>query len=418
MRILKIAVTAMAIGLAVGVLTLALSVSVDAAFAGFLQGKWLVFVLPLAGVASLAWYRRLHVPLDESTSSVIEASRRSEPVPLALAPAIFVGTCLTVVCGGSVGKEAAALQLGGSVASSLGTRFGLHRADYQEMIVMCGLAAALSAVLLAPVAAFLFTVEVMHRRFRHPLRLAAVALSSAVAYLVMRLFLGGGSLPVSSGSVDGNVDLMVVAILGVAAAIVGGAFCVSLRTVRRLLSRVPLSPLIRIAVGGVLIAFLVSVAGMDSYSGTGAVQIGVALSGGSLEGTAFLGKFVLTVLTLAFGFKGGEVMPVLCIGACLGVTFAGVVHADSAALAALGMVALFSACSNCPLASCALGIELFGIGMGPASALVAVIAFVCSYRCSLFQSACIDWTPAGMVRQMYARHRRKRGRGAPPVHGA
>lgn len=418
MRFFKIAIAAAAIGLVVGILTLMLSMSVDVAFTIFQRWPWLAFVLPLAGVISVAWYRFLKVSLDEGTASVIEASRRSEPVPALLAPAIFLGTCLTVVCGGSVGKEAAALQLGGSVASSVGPRLGLRSKEYQETFVMCGLAAALSAVLFTPVASFVFTVEVMHRRFPHPLRLAAVAASSFVAYLTARLLQDGLLAPTLGGAADGGIDAVTVLVLGVSCAAVGGAFCVSLKKLRQLLSKTPFSALVRIGVGGALIALLVGVAGMDVYSGTGIIQIERALSGGSLDDGAFLGKFALTLLTLSFGFKGGEVMPVLCIGACLGATLASAMHADVALMAALGMVAMFSACTNCPLASCVLGVELFGFGVAPLCAGVAVIAFVFSYRCSLFQSACIDWTPRGMVRQLRVRLRHRGWVDEPPANDA
>lgn len=417
MRLFKIAIASVAIGLVVGVSTLVLSASVDAAFAAFQRLPWLSFALPLAGVLSIVWYRFLKVSLDESTATVIEASRRSERVPALLAPAIFLGTCLTVIGGGSVGKEAAALQLGGSMASSLGPRLGLQSEEYQETFVMCGLAAALSAVLFAPVASFLFTVEVMHRRFRHPCRLAAVAMSSLAAYLVARLWQDGWLSPTLNGAVGGGVDAVAILVLGLSCAAVGGVFCVSLKKLRQLLSKTPFSALTRIGVGGALIALLVGVAGMDVYSGTGIVQIERLLSGGSVDDAAFLGKFALTLLTLAFGFKGGEVMPVLCIGACLGATIASAMHADVALMAALGMVAMFSACTNCPLASCVLGVELFGFGMAPLCAGVAIISFVFSYRCSLFQSACIDWTPRGMIRRFRARLRHHGRADDPPANG-
>lgn len=411
LRSLKLAVAALAIGVVVGAATVVLGLSVEAAYGAFTRWEWLAWLLPLIGVLSLALYRCLHVSIDENTTSVIEASRRSKPVPLALAPAIFAGTCLTVACGGSVGKEAAALQLGGSIASTLGSRFGLHRADYQATFIMCGLAAALSAVLFAPFAAFVFTVEVMHRRFPHPFRLPAVFLSSLVAYGIARTFGHGWmgmALPDLSGA---EVPLLQVALLGIAAAAVGGAFCVTLRVLRRTIRKVPINPYLSIAIGGVIVAALVLFAGMRPYSGTGSVQIVHALTGEPPVTTAFLGKFVLTLLTLAFGFKGGEVMPVLCIGACLGTTYAGLTQTSTAWMAAVGMVALFSACTNCPFASCILGLELFGVEAAPYFAIAAAVAFVFSYRCSLYQSACIDWTPRGIARQtrrwFRTRHRGK-----------
>ena len=62
----------------------------------------------------------------------------------------------------------------------------------------------------------------------------------------------------------------------------------------------------------------------------------------------FAGKFALTLLVLGCGFKGGEIMPVMCMGACLGCTLGHAMGADAGACAAVGLVAMLAAASNCP----------------------------------------------------------------------
>ena len=110
-----------------------------------------------------------------------------------------------------------------------------------------------------------------------------------------------------------------------------------------------------------------------SYCGTGSTQITQALAGGSLDAWAFAAKALLTLCCLGWGLKGGEVMPALCIGACLGSAVAAVCGADPATFAALGLVGVFSACSLSPLASLALGVEAFGAGLAPCIAVVALL---------------------------------------------
>ncbi|RDB68131.1 hypothetical protein C1876_10980 [Eggerthella sinensis] len=400
--VLRWACAAAAIGAVAGACTVALGWAVDGAVAAFSAHGQLVWLLPVAGLATYGLYRALRLDFSLGTSDVIEAARSSRPVPRALAPAIFLGTCCTLLCGGSVGKEAAALQLGGSVSSWLGPLVGLRDEEFQETFVMCGMAAALSAVLLAPLAAAVFVVEVMHRRISHPARLAAPALSSLTAFAVARLA-GAHLVSPAAAALDvAGVSPLAVAALGVAAAVVAGAFIVALRVVRRAVSRLE-SVLLAIVVGGSAVSMLLGFTDLSPYGGTGALQIDAALAGEALPPAAFLAKAALTLLVLAAGFKGGEIMPVLCIGACLGSTFAVSAGLDGASTAALGMVALFAACSNCPLCSLVLGAELFGVSALPACALVALVAFACSYRCSLYQSAVIAWTPAGMLRALLRR---------------
>ncbi len=140
----------------------------------------------------------LRVPWYFSTNTVVSAVGEDRAVPLGLAPAILLGTCLTDLFGGSVGKEAAALQLGGSLASGVagaverrmrraGAALALLGEDRAGTFVLCGMAAAFSALMFAPLSAALFAAEVS--RSHVGLRRGAPVLIAAFAgYGVARLF--------------------------------------------------------------------------------------------------------------------------------------------------------------------------------------------------------------------------------------
>ena len=74
---------------------------------------------------------------------------------------------------------------------------------------------------------------------------------------------------------------------------------------------------------------------------------------------AFAWKVLFTAVTIASGFKGGEVTPLFCMGATLGCTLGHVTGVPTNFLAAAGFVAVFSGAANTPLACTAMGIELF-----------------------------------------------------------
>ena len=76
------------------------------------------------------------------------------------APLIFVSTILTHFAGGSAGREGAAIQLGGSIGNQLGSWFHLDEED-RHVMVMCGMSAAFSAVFGTPMAAAVFSMEVV-----------------------------------------------------------------------------------------------------------------------------------------------------------------------------------------------------------------------------------------------------------------
>ena len=63
------------------------------------------------------------------TNNVLRAVQSGEPVSILLVPAIFLGTVLTHLCGGSAGREGAALQMGGSIGWNLGTLLRLKDHD-------------------------------------------------------------------------------------------------------------------------------------------------------------------------------------------------------------------------------------------------------------------------------------------------
>ena len=82
---------------------------------------------------------------------------------------------------------------------------------------------------------------------------------------------------------------------------------------------------------------------------------------------------LFTAVTLGAGFKGGEIVPTLCVGAAFGCAVGRLFGASPALCAAGGMAALFAGVTNCPVTSLILALELFGYeGMEYYSIVIAV----------------------------------------------
>jgi len=107
-----------------------------------LQGRypWLLFLLPVGGVVIVFLYHICGVKNAKGTNMIIESIRSSEKIPFIMAPLIFIGTVITHLCGGSSGREGAALQIGGSIGAFLGRIMHLNEKD-MHVIVMCGMSA-------------------------------------------------------------------------------------------------------------------------------------------------------------------------------------------------------------------------------------------------------------------------------------
>ena len=322
------------LGALVGLLTVALSVAVDGGASLFAERPQLVWLLPVAGLCSYGAYRAVGLDFFWSTARVMEAVRDGRSVPPLLAPAIIVGTALTVLCGGSVGKEAAALQMGAAASGLLRDRVS---ARFRTVLAPAAMGAALGAMLDAPLAGVVFSFEALRRRPGSLASLAAPAVTSLVSWSVVRAmgvrFLPGSvaapavlDVVLAGDSFMGDRvvgALLLLAAVGAAAGLLALAFCGALGKLRGGLARLG-APVFALAVGGVATALVVGYADLfhyedvRSYCGTGLLQIEAALAGEALPWWAFIVKAALTLLTLAGGFKGGEIMPVLAIGTCLG----------------------------------------------------------------------------------------------------
>jgi H+/Cl- antiporter ClcA len=87
-------------------------------------------------------------------------------------------------------------------------------------------------------------------------------------------------------------------------------------------------------------------------------------------------KLLFTAVTLATGFKGGEVTPLFFIGATLGHTLGVLTGMPVDLFAGLGFLAVFAGAANTPLACTIMGIELFG---SPYLVYYAIACFLAYY---------------------------------------
>ncbi len=347
------------IGVTGGVVGSAFHESID--YVTALRGRcsWLLFLLPLGGliIAFIYWLFRRQGRID--TNRVLEAVRADEKVPLVMAPLIFVSTVITHLLGGSAGREGAALQLGGSIGYNLGKVFKLNKKD-MHIVVMSGMSSVFAALFGTPLTAAFFALEVVSVGVIHYAGLVPCVLSAIVAYRIALLF---GISPVRfdtvvfeafSASVLGKVLL-----LALLCAIVSIIFCVAIKKSEHYMERFLPNQYLRALVGGGMIVLLTLVLQTRAYNGAGMDVITYAM-GGEAKWEAFLLKIVFTAITIAAGFKGGEIVPTFFIGATFGCVAGTLLGLEPSFGAAIGFVALFCGVVNCPVASIMLSLEVFG----------------------------------------------------------
>ena len=327
----------------------------------FLKYDWLLFMLPVGGLLSVLLCNALKVN-GQNTSTVFKAAKGQEKVSPLLSVAAFLGTTITQLFGGSAGKEGASLQIGGSVASPIAKLFGI-KDENGNILLLCGLTAVFSAVFMLPLAALAFALEIVFisRKFYFK-AIVPLAVSSYGAYYVSN-FLGTKHEKFSLGKLPKfgfNNMLKVLAVIVICSA---GclAFCLTIKYTEMLFKKLFKNPYLKVVFGGVLIILLTLLVGNRDYNGGGMNIIEYVLHGGQTVAYAFALKILFTAITDAAGFKGGEIIPALYIGATLGAAVGGLIGLPPVFCAALGMVVLYGGGTKCMVSALFLGIEMFEI---------------------------------------------------------
>lgn len=348
-----------------------------------MNNEWLLYLLPLGGVAIALIYHLLKVE-HQGTNQVFEAVRSEKKVPCRLAPAIAISAGITHLLGGSAGKEGAALQLGGSVATLIGRIFRCDDKD-RHILTVSGMAAVFAAVFGTPMGAAVFAVEVVSVGYVSLSALYPSFASALVAYLfAVRLGVHPERFNVDIIPEISAVYFGKVLVLAVVVAVVSIVFCLAMKHSHEAFEKYIRNPYIRAVVGGVVVIALTLLVGTRDYNGGGMHIIEDIFHGEGVSKWAFLLKIIFTAITIGSGFKGGEIVPTLFIGATLGFTMADIVGMPVAFCAAIGMVALFASVTNCPIATVFLAVELFG-GEGLLYYAMAIfVAFVLSGYFSLY----------------------------------
>ena len=356
---------------------------------------WLLYLLPVAGLLTALLYGLLKMEKDPGTNAVLRATTERESVPARLAALIFSGTFLTHLCGGSAGREGAALQIGGGLGTALSRLLKLTERE-TRLMTMCGMSAVFSAVFGTPLTAAVFSIEVASVGTISSTAVLPCILSSMTAAYIARLLGAAGEAYVLQGVPALSLNsLWPALVLGLVCALVSIVFCEVMHASHRAFSRYFPNRYVRVAVGAALVVGISLLVGTGRYNGAGADVIEGAIGGRALPYDGLL-KLLLTAVTLGCGMKGGEIVPAFFVGSTMGCLLRPLVGLSASFGAGLCMVGMFCGIVNCPIASMVLSVELFGGAGLPLFALVCAVSFACSGRHSLYSAQSFQFDKANM----------------------
>ncbi len=355
------------------------------------ENPWLILCLPLAGVVIVFLYGVFRYKNDKGTNMVLSSIHAEAEVPFRMAPLIFISTIITHLFGGSAGREGAALQLGGSIGQQLGKLFRFDEKD-QRIVVMCGMSAAFSAIFGTPIAASIFSMEVVSVGVMYYAALVPCVFSSLVASkFANHMGIGPNVFKIRQMPLFEVVPSLKVIGLALCCAALSVVFCMALHSLGDFYRNKLKNPYIRIVVSSLVIILLTIILQTDDYMGAGVPVIQRAIQG-NVEPLAFVWKIVFTALTLEAGFKGGEIVPSFFVGATFGCLFGHIVGISPSLCAAVGMMSVFCGVTNCPITSMLIAFELFGYHGVPFFLLGISVSYLMSGYYGLYHDQTIVYS--------------------------
>lgn len=349
------------------------------------KNPWLIFLLPIGGLIIVGCYRLLHDEKDTGTNLVLSAIHSDDELPLRMAPLIFISTLITHLFGGSAGREGAALQLGGSIGNGIGRLFRFDEKD-KHIMIMCGMSAAFSALFGTPMAAAIFSMEVVSVGIMYYAALVPCVISSLIAHGIAVSFGVSEELFLIDSIPAFNVgNATKISILAILCAAVSVLFCIMLHQSESLYKRFFKNPYARVFAGGCFVIVLTLLVGDQSYNGTG-INIIARCIDGTVKPEAFILKMIFTAVTLSAGYKGGEIVPSFFTGAAFGCLFGNLLGFSPTLCTAVGMAAVFCGVTNCPITSLLISFELFGYDGMPYFLLAIAFSYMLSGYFGLYHS--------------------------------
>ncbi|MBQ7429918.1 MAG: chloride channel protein [Butyrivibrio sp.] len=344
-----------------------------------------IYLLPVGAICIAFLYKILGYEKDGGTNLVIASIHSDKSIPFRMSVLIFISTIFSHLCGASVGREGAALQVGGSLGYTVGRLFKFSDTEKKTM-TMVGMSAVFSALFGTPFAASIFSMEVVSVGIMHYAALLPCAIAALTARYVANLL--GAPAPFYEITSYASFNLTTAAkisLLAILCGFVSILFCVCIHKTSELAKKYITNTYLRALIGGSIMLIFTLLIGNQDFNGAGTGIISAAIAG-EAKSYAFIVKILVTALCIAAGYKGGEIVPTFYVGATFGCLYGQVMGISPSLTAAVGMGAMFCGVTNSPITAFLICLELFGFEGASFFLLAIAFSYVVSGYFGLYSS--------------------------------
>ena len=346
----------------------------------------LIWLLPLAGFA-IGWVYYHHGKDIAGGNNLIldEIHDPKKVTPFRMAPFILLGTVITHLFGGSAGREGTAVQMGASLSDQL-TKFFRIEPEERKILLVSGAGAGFGAAIGTPWAGVIFGMEVINVGRIKLFALFECFIASFIAYYTTRaLHAPHSRYPALDLPSFSWKTLLFVGLASIAFGLAAQLFAKLTHLIEHLNARFISYPPIKPLLAGLLLIGLYAWEGSYRFVGLGIPVI----QGAMIHASRFtdpLFKGIFTAITVGSGFKGGEFIPLVFMGATLGSALSMILPVSLSLLAPLGFAATFAGASNTPIACSIMAIELFGLKIAPFAFVACFVSYYFSGHHSIYRS--------------------------------
>jgi H+/Cl- antiporter ClcA len=316
--------------------------------------------LPLVGLL-LHWSRRFSFAQAGTNDLIKQLNGDKVHTSFYQAPLTLLSTWLSHLAGASVGREGAAVFMGGSIASASAERFNIASQE-KSIWLRAGMSAGFATIFGTPLAGCFFGLEIKEVGKIHFRSILACACTAFAANFVSLHVYGTKHvlyphifLPIISVTFWAKLTL-----IGLFLALIARVYS-RLESITFFASdKLPAQSYQKAILAGIILLAIFQIPFFQESVGLGSEYLLRPFKENFNTGTFAIQKLIATSFSLGLGFKGGEATPLFLIGSHALAQFSNMLDMPGPFLAALGFTCLYMGMTKTPIAAMCMGIELFG----------------------------------------------------------